>query len=87
MTRHKKNRQEKIIADLRRQLSQTERKLPTRPSSILLAPQPQYAEYISPSKTVSIQISPYLLQDLIKTSLVTGAIVVGELGLLFLLKR
>lgn len=84
MAKQKKTRQEKIIADLRRQLTQTKRKLPTSiiSPSISLTAQPQYN---MPIKTAFPH--SYLLPDLTKTSLVTSIILIGEFVLFFLLKK
>ena len=87
MAKQKKTRQEKIIADLRRQLALTERKPSfSIPPSTSLKPQQKYIVPIVPIKTISLTNS-YLLPDLTKTTLVTSAILAGELVLFFLLKK
>lgn len=85
MSKHKKTRQEKIIADLRRQLLQTERIIPLSSPQSVSEESQQYNN--SPVRVSSLQTAPYLFSDLLRTSLVTCAIIAGEFTLLFLLKK
>lgn len=86
MSKHKKTRQQKIIADLRRQLILGG----GYPQSPLVFAKPKevknnYLEVL-PTSTTSLQNYPYIKRDLLKTVLLTGSIVVVELLLSFLLK-
>lgn len=99
MAKHKKTKQQKIIADLRRQLqyeSQTtsSKKLPTE-QSISIQPKtinlPKEFSFKKPSENLQNKIVnnnyPYLKHDLFKTAVLTGSIIFAQLFLFFVLKN
>jgi hypothetical protein len=85
----RKTRQQKIIADLRRQLPRTEAE------PIKQEFKPETASTISLEKvekpkimaTKSTYTNPYLGKDLRKTAILTGCIGLGQIVLFFLLKQ
>ena len=88
MKKRKKTRQEKIIADLHRKI-QLQKQVNDLPSY-------QYDKTVKLTQTHIIntqilsdgkKLNPYLLPDLVKTLFVTGAILVLEIGLFFILKN
>lgn len=85
MGKHKKTRQEKIIADLRRKLS-----LKDQPSVLKT---PRFTFQLSPSPKPNDQTSSfiytheYLNHDLLKTAFLTSSIVIAEIILFFLSKQ
>lgn len=79
MTRKRRTRQQKIISDLRRQLMQTEAIPQVSPrNNIVFAPLP-------PPKT--IVSNPYVFSDLLRTAVVSTALVGCELVLFFAMQR
>ncbi len=94
MAKRKKTRQQKIIADLRRQInaSQTksapfEEKIEKREQSLSLSlnlPKLKLSEKKQPVSTFTN--TSYLIKDLQKTAILTTSIVAFQLILLFILK-
>lgn len=96
MSKRKKTRQQKVIADLRRQLIQTTSNGSTTPSIKLNGNNPDttttkglYSLNVSvPQQGNTIIVrAEYLKHDLLKTCMVTAAIVACELILFFGLKQ
>src|SRR4030067_2355614 len=90
----RKTRQQKIIAELRRQLSVTREPAKSQvvPGVEAVKPTPKAEKrvYYPTPKTTSVKhltyTNPYLAKDLRKTAILTAGIVLGQL-LLFLLFR
>ncbi len=88
MAKKRKTREEKILADLRHSFTHSqgahkvisEAKNKPETQSILI---PQYKN----QATVSVSAYPYLVKDLSKTAILTGAILVFQVALYFLLKN
>ena len=86
----RKTRQQKIIADLRRQLSKTSE--PVRTETIVekkVSFEPKVAQIeharVSPQRLT--YTNPYLAKDLRKTAILTACIVVSQLFLFILLRQ
>ena len=98
MAKHKKTKQQKIIADLRRQLQyenqttsskkpSTEQAISNQAKTISL---PKEFSYKNPSENLQNKTKtayPYLKHDLFKTGVLTSSIVFAQLFLFFLLKN
>jgi len=99
MAKHKKTKQQKIIADLRRQLQyenqttsskkpSTEQAISNQAKTISL---PKEFSYKNPSENLQNKIAsnnyPYLKHDLFKTGVLTGSIIIAQLILFFILKN
>jgi hypothetical protein len=87
----RKTRQQKIIADLRRQLSTTKiepiktHSISEKKVKIESIPQEKKAEVVSVKHLA--YTSPYLTKDLRKTAILTAGIVLGQLFLFFLFRQ
>ncbi len=93
MTKHKKTKQEKIIADLHRKLQSQSQKSPSISASHTHPQTPSLYSYnakIAVSKkvttTASLNNLVLIRHDILKTVIVTIAIVVSQILLLSLLK-
>lgn len=82
MGKHKKTRQEKMIADLRRKLSLQTTSPSTIPHLTLKLP-----TIPTPSQTSLIYSHDYLKSDLLKTTFITCSIIVAEIILFVLIKQ
>lgn len=99
MAKHKKTKQQKIIADLRRKLQYenqtTLSKKPSTEQAIFTHAKttnlPKEFSFKKPSENLQNRIVnnnyPYLKHDLFKTGILTGSIVFAQLFLFFLLKN
>lgn len=85
MSRHKKTREQKIIAGLRLKLQQKQAfsltKTRQNPSSF------SSSNRLPADKVAAIDMPPQLKQELLKTTFLTGAIIAIEFLLLFLFKK
>ncbi|MBI2431181.1 MAG: hypothetical protein HYV39_04150 [Candidatus Levybacteria bacterium] len=80
MNKHKKTRKEKMLADLHRKL-QFQKQAQTFSTLSTSTYVPQQSMAITTSRPYS-----YLMYDLIKTSILTTGIIVGEFFLFYFLK-
>lgn len=103
MSKHKKTRQEKIIADLRRKLAYQNSTQKSKPleklqekksvaENKLMTPHFQYQTKppeinIGSQKTTNSNKYPYLKHDLLKTGILTGSFLIAEFLLFFILKN
>lgn len=86
MSRHKKTRQQKIIAELRRKLS-VKNPMEVSPQLVLKEPSlPKLTQINQPLKTTPSLTYSYLLPDLLKTTVLTMSVIALQLILFFLLK-
>lgn len=86
MSRQKKTRQQKIIAELRRKLS-VKAPVEVSPEFVVKEPSPSKLTQINqPLKTTPSLTYSYLLPDLLKTTILTMSIITLQLILFFLLK-
>lgn len=80
----RKTRQQKIIADLRRQLSTTKtepiRTKEVSENKVTIKSVPQVPQHLT-------YTNPYLAKDLKKTAILTAGIILGQLFLFFLFRQ
>lgn len=87
MSKHKKTRQQKIIADLRRKIQQTQ--ILHHPDSSNFQKTVSFVPLVTQHTVPRVieKTYPYLSHDLLKTTVATSSIVFLELFLFFLLKK
>ncbi len=88
MSKDKKTRQQKVIADLRRKLNNTKNnQISTVPTVSLKSVNLSQISMTKPTFTSTINSGAYLISDLKRTTFLTAILVGAEIILLFLLKH
>lgn len=84
MAKHKKTRQQKIVAELRRKLQIQNQTYAFSPSQTPEQPKKKHAYVLR--TTPNVTAYPYIKHDLLKTFILTGTVIIFELILFFLTK-